>query len=188
MNNRKWTTDNGRLNLSGTFAFCPWSVANCLLPIACCLFFYSCTTIDLYEKSVSIPGHSWKSSFKPTFTFTIKDTASPYQVYFILRHNDKYNYNNIYINIKSQQPGLDSVQQGMYDLVLATNEKGWLASGMDDIYEHRIPLTPAGKEFYFKKPGDYTFIIEQIMREDPLKNVLNAGLRIEKKPAGSNGQ
>ena len=141
----------------------------------------SCTTIDLYEKSVSIPGHSWKSSFKPSFTFTIKDTASAYQLFLILRHNDKYNYNNIYINIKTQQPGQDTMQHGRYDLVLATNEKGWLASGMDDIYEHRIPLTPSDRPYYFKKPGDYKFTFEQIMREDPLKNVLNVGLRIEKK-------
>jgi len=152
-----------------------------LFLIPCALFLSACSSIDLYEKSVSIPGHSWKSGFKPSFTFTIKDTSSPYQVYFILRHNDKYNYNNIYINIKTQQPGLDSIQQGSYDLELATDEKGWLASGMDDIYEHRIPLTPADRPFYFIKPGDYTFTIEQIMREDPLKNVLNAGLRIEKK-------
>lgn len=151
----------------------------CLVP--CALFLSACSSIDLYEKSVSIPGHSWKSNFKPSFTFTIKDTTSPYQVYFILRHNDKYNYNNIYLNIKTQQPGRDSIQQGSYDLELATNEKGWLASGMDDIYEHRIPLTPSDQPFYFINPGDYTFTVEQIMREDPLKNVLNAGLRIEKK-------
>ena len=31
------------------------------------------------------------------------------------------------------------------------------------------------------KAGNYTFTIEQIMREDPLENVLNVGLRIEKK-------
>ena len=150
---------------------------------ACSLWFitFSCTTIDLYEKSVTIPGHSWKSDYKPSFTFTIKDTSSPYLLYFVLRHNDKYSFNNLYINLYAKQPGQDSAQSVRYDLPLATNEKGWLASGMDDIYEHRILLTPRGLEFYFKKPGDYTFTIEQIMREDPLKNVLNAGLRIEKK-------
>jgi gliding motility-associated lipoprotein GldH len=150
---------------------------------ACSLWFitFSCTTIDLYEKSVTIPGHSWKSDYKPSFTFTIKDTSSPYLLYFVLRHNDKYSFNNLYINLYAKQPGQDSAQSVRYDLPLATNEKGWLASGMDDIYEHRILLTPRGQEFYFKKPGDYTFTIEQIMREDPLKNVLNAGLRIEKK-------
>jgi len=143
--------------------------------------FSSCTTIDLYEKNVSIPHHAWRSDFKPSFTFTIKDTTVPYQLFLVLRHNEKYNYNNIYINLLTKQPGQDSIQKIRFDLLLATNEKGWLASGMDDIYEHRIPLTPQGQNFYFKKAGDYTFVIEQIMREDPLQNVLNVGIRIEKK-------
>lgn len=141
----------------------------------------SCTTIDLHEKSVAIPGHSWKSSYKPTFTFTIKDTSSPYQLFLILRHNDKYNYNNIFINLLTQQPGADTTRTGRYDLRLATDNEGWLGSGMDDIYEHRIALTPAGGQFYFRKAGDYKFTIEQIMREDPLDNVFNVGLRVEKK-------
>lgn len=141
----------------------------------------SCTTVDLYEKTVTIPGHSWKNSFKPSFTFTIKDTAVAYQIFLVVRHNDKYNFNNIYVNVATQQPGRDTTQTAKYDLRLATNEEGWLASGMDDIYEHRIPLTPTGQELYFKKTGDYTFTIEQIMREDPLDNVLNVGLRLEKK-------
>ena len=142
---------------------------------------FSCTTFDLYEKAVAIPGHNWKSDFKPSFTFTIKDTVPAYQLYLILRHNDKYNYNNIYLNLKIKAPDKDTMQTARYDLPLANNENGWLASGMDDIYEHRIPLTPTGQQFYFKKPGNYTFTIEQIMRENPLKNVLNVGLRIEKK-------
>ena len=130
---------------------------------------------------MTIPRHSWKAIYKPSFTFTIKDTTSGYGLFVILRHNDKYNFNNLYINLHTKQPGSDTTQSARYDLTLATNEKGWLGAGMDDIYEHRIPLTPAGQKFYFRKPGDYTFSIEQIMREDPLNNVLNVGLRIEKK-------
>ena len=152
-----------------------------LLIVPCAMYLAACTSIDLYEKSVSIPGHAWKSSYKPSFTFTIKDTASPYRLFIVLRHNDKYNYNNIYVNLITKQPGQDSTQTVRYDLRLATDNEGWLASGMDDIYEHRIPLTPTGGEFYFRKPGDYTFSIEQIMREDPLNNVFNVGLRLEKK-------
>ena len=141
----------------------------------------SCTTIDLYEKNITIPGHAWKNSFKPFFTFTIKDTTIPYQLFLVLRHNEKYNYNNIYINLHTQQPGHDSIQKVRFDLPLATSDKGWLGSGMDDIYEHRIPLTPRDQQLYFKTEGNYTFTVEQIMREDPLENVLNVGLRIEKK-------
>lgn len=136
----------------------------------------SCTTIDLYEKNVVIPKHRWSSSFKPEFTFSITDTTASYQVFFVIRHTEKYNFNNIWINLYSQPPG-DTMHKAKYELKLATNEKGWLGTGMDDIYEHRIPLTDPQA----LKAGTYKFKIEQIMREDPLENVLNAGIRVEKK-------
>lgn len=151
----------------------------CLAMVIFSAGFLSCRQIDLYEKSVTIPGHAWKSGFKPSFNFTIKDTVSAYRLYVILRHNARYNYNNIYINMVTRQPGEDSARKARYDLELA-NEDGWLASGMDDIFEHRIALTPLTGSFYFRKAGEYTFTIEQIMREDPLKHVMNVGLRIEK--------
>jgi gliding motility-associated lipoprotein GldH len=139
--------------------------------------FTSCTTIDLYEKAVTIPKHQWTSSFKPSFDFTIKDTSAPYRLFLVLRHTEKYNFNNIFVNVYVKGPGQDTVQKIQRDLVLATNDKGWLASGMDDIYEHRIEL---GSDQSLRA-GNYTFAIEQIMREDPLENVLNVGWRIEKK-------
>jgi len=151
------------------------------LIIACFLCLLACQTIDLFEKTATIPGHQWKSSFKPSFTFNISDTSSAYQLFITLRHKDKYNYNNIYINLITLQPGEDSTLSARYDLKLGNDETGWSGSGMDDIYEHRIPLTPVGMPFRFLKPGDYTFTLEQVMREDPLEHVMNVGLRIEKK-------
>ena len=101
----------------------------CLLFLGLCILFLSCTTIDLYEKDVAIPGFKWKSSFRPEFTFSIKDTTVPYQLFLVLRHNEKYNYNNIWINLYSQPPG-DTLHKAAFELPLATNEK-WLATGMD---------------------------------------------------------
>ncbi len=152
-----------------------------ILLLTSCYVLVSCTHIDLYEKAVTIPRHAWQNSYQPSFTFTITDTVSAYQLFLVLRHTDRYNYNNIYINLYAQPPGADTAQKLRYDLRLATNDNGWLASGMDDIYEHRIPLTPSNQQFYFKRAGNYTFTVEQIMRENPLANVLNVGLRIEKK-------
>jgi gliding motility-associated lipoprotein GldH len=137
----------------------------------------ACTTVDLYEKNINIPGFSWSSSFKPQFNFTIKDTSADYELFLVLRHNEKYNYNNIWINLYSQPPG-DSMHKAPFELTLATNEKGWLGSGTDDVYEHRIPLTPK----QHLKAGDYHFSVEQIMRDEPLQNVMSVGLRLEKKP------
>lgn len=145
------------------------------------LLFQACAPIDLFERVATIPGQAWQSSFKPSFTFDIQDTTAAYQLFLILRHNNKYNYNNIWLNVYRKKPD-STVSKVPYELQLATNERGWLAEGMDDIYEHRIPLTPpANDSFYFNKPGAYTFTIEQIMREDPLEHVMNVGLRIERK-------
>lgn len=150
------------------------------LMTVCTVSFFSCTTIDLYEKVAPVPTHNWQSSFKPSFTFTIKDTAAPYQLFIILRHNNQYSYNNLWVNLHTKSPD-GTTAKAQYELPLATNEKGWLGTGMDDLYDHRIALTPPNQNFYFKKPGTYTFILEHIMRQDPLENVMNVGLRIEKK-------
>jgi gliding motility-associated lipoprotein GldH len=145
-----------------------------------CLILLSCQRIDLYEKVTPLPRHEWKSAFKPKFDFTIADTAANYQLYIILRHTEKYNYNNIWVNLHAKTP--DNVKQTfLLELPLATNEKGLLGSGIDDVYEHRIALTIDPEKLNFRKAGKYEFTLEHIMRQDPLDHVMNAGLRIEKK-------
>lgn len=139
-------------------------------------FLFSCTTIDLYEKDVAVPKHQWSSSFKPEFSFTIKDTSKPYQFFFVIRHDEKYKYTNIYINLYVQSPGSDSTEKIQRSLPLADNN-GWMGKGMDDIYEHRITLGDAQT----LKAGTYKFTLEQIMRDNPLEHVLDIGIRIEKK-------
>ncbi len=154
-----------------------------LLPIALVsLILASCTDIDLYEKHAAIPQHEWKAEFKPQFTFNIQDTTAVYDVMLILRHNEKYGYNNIWIKLTIQTPG-DSAQTIRIEKTLATNKDGWLATAMDDIYDHRISINNelAENNISFKTPGDYTFSLQQDMREDPLLHVMNAGLRVEKK-------
>jgi gliding motility-associated lipoprotein GldH len=137
--------------------------------------FFSCTTIDIFEKSVAIPGHQWKSDFRPAFEFNISDTTTLYNIFLVLRHTEKYNFNNIYINLYVKGPGIDSTIKIQQDVSLASNEE-WRGTGMDDIYELRSTLAARQP----LKAGSYTFTIEQIMREDPLLEVLNVGLRLEK--------
>src|SRR6185312_8980047 len=143
--------------------------------IAIC--FGSCIRINLFEKQSAIPGQEWYYSNVPKFTFHIDDTASLYNVYIVLRHTDLYNYNNIWLRIGSDSP-LDSMHYQNINIQLANDSKGWSGTGMDDIYEVRKNIS-AGP-LSFKKPGDYTFSIAQIMRENPLKYILNIGVRVEK--------
>ena len=93
----------------------------------------SCTPPSgVFEKDLPLPSQQWESSFRPTFTFNISqtDTAYRYNVYIVLRHTDAYNYNNIWIRGTVREPGDTAARSQRYDLLLATNDKGWLASGM----------------------------------------------------------
>lgn len=140
-------------------------------------FVAACGTIDVFEKNVSIPNHEWSSSFKPEISFEVGDTTSLYNVYVVVRHTDAYRYKNLYLNIYTQLPDNSSLKQRL-EILLATDDKGWLGSGMDDIFEHRIRITDAPQKL--SKAGVYKFRLEQIMREDPLQNVMNVGVRVEK--------
>ena len=137
--------------------------------------FATCNTIDVYEKTVAIPKHEWSSSNRLSFTFTATDSLAYYNVYLVLRHTESYYFNNIWIDFTATFPGKKPQTQRLN--ILLTNTNGWLGAAMDDIIEQRVLL--------FKNPtklakGNYTFTLQQVMREDPLQNILNAGIRVEK--------
>ncbi|MDB5249070.1 MAG: gliding motility protein GldH [Segetibacter sp.] len=135
----------------------------------------SCETINIYEKTATFSSHSWKSAEKPSFTFEITDTTSLYNIFFVLRHEDAYNYNNIWINLTVKSP-VDVVTIRR-EFILGDNRQGWFASGMDDIFEHRTPFNKTPAPLH---KGTYTFTLQQDMREDPLDHIINAGIRVEK--------
>ena len=137
----------------------------------------SCIKIDQFEKTAQIPSRQWFYNNTPVFTFHIADTASLYNIYIVLRHTDAYNYNNIWLRLGTQFPG-DSMHFQNINLTLANDAKGWEGTGMDDIFEVRKNISQGPVSF--KKAGDYTFSISQIMRTNPLKNILNVGIRVEK--------
>lgn len=136
----------------------------------------ACNTLNIYEKSVFFQEHAWKSTDRPSFRFDITDTTSLYHIYLIIRHTDAYHFNNIWLKVTTLVPG-DTAKTQQVNARLADNKKGWLGTGMDDIFDHRIRLTRLPLKL---KKGSYTFILQQDMREDPLQNILNAGIRVEK--------
>ena len=137
----------------------------------------SCKTADTFERNITIPSHEWDRAFRPEISFDITDTASLYNIYITLRHTHAYRYSNIWLNVQFQLPG-DTLNIQRVNLLLATNEKGWLGTGMDDIWELRQLITP--QPFRFNRRGKATFTLEQIMRDNPLPDILNAGIRVEK--------
>ena len=146
------------------------------------LGFIACNKLNLFERSVAVPKHEWQSSFEPSFTCVITDTTAFYNISLVLRHRDRYHYNNIWLQLTIIDPTSKKIQFTT-EKILGTNEKGWLGVGMDDIYEHRISLQDEllKNGVSLRKKGPYQFRIKQIMREDPLQEIMNVGIRIEKR-------
>ncbi len=149
-----------------------------VLPAAASLLFFytSCTQINVFEKNTPIPKYEWKTGFAASGTFNISDTNSYYNLSLVVRHTDAYVYNNIWLNVGLQSPG-DSMYFQKIDFSLGDDAAGWEGAGMNDIWEVRKLLKAHTR---FKKNGEYQFRILQIMRDDPLKNIMSVGLRVEK--------
>ena len=134
----------------------------------------ACGKLDMYEKMHSFPKHEWAAADSAAFDVEIKDSLSPHQLYLIFRHDDAFHFKNLWLNIKVAAP--DTTYSVRREFILADNNK-WLGTGMNDIYEERIPFSPSATRF---KNGKYRFVLKQVMREDPLEKVSNIGLRVEK--------
>ena len=153
------------------------SIRLLLLVLVITLCLNACTQLDVFEKNISIPKNNWDQQLQPKFEFAIKDTSAAYKLFLVLRHTDAYRYNNIWLKVGTQAPG-DTVRNQKFDVQLGTDAKGWYGTGMDDIWEYRSQLTNGPVKFI--KAGNYRFSVSQLMRENPLPNILSVGIRVEK--------
>jgi gliding motility-associated lipoprotein GldH len=147
-----------------------------LLLLTIIVLFGACANIDVFEKNVAFNNRVWAGKQPQSIQFTVTDTTALYKIYLVFRHTDSYGFNNLWLTITRKGP--DTTYSEKVDIPLANNEQGWLGTGMDDIWEHRILLT--SKPVVFRRKGDYQFQLEHIMRQEPLEQVMNIGLRVEK--------
>ena len=133
----------------------------------------SCKQLDVHEQTINIPHKKWQADLVAQGDFIINENAN-YNVYVVLRHTDAYEYNNIWLNVGLQKEG-EEMKFNKENITLSNDANGWDGVGMNDIWEvrkiiARIPL----------KKGTYKTSVVQIMRQNPLLNIMNVGIRVEK--------
>ena len=151
---------------------------NKIVFILLCIFFVlsGCETKQLFEQSTIYPNHNWPSKQATKYQFNVTDTAATYKIFFVIRHHNAYHYKNIWLDLIIKSPKNAIIKQ-VLNLNLADDAKGWLGTGMDDIYDQRIPMTATPIRF---NKGINEISIQHTMREDPLDNILSTGIRVEK--------
>ena len=137
----------------------------------------SCQDANLVaDTNKAINNRTWSYINKIRVPVTIEDEKANYNIYVNLRHTSDYKYSNIFLLIGTQAPGGKMVKERK-EFKLALPDGQWLGKGSGDLYVYQLPYKQKVK---FDRKGQYVFEIEQNMRDNPLKEVTDVGLRVEK--------
>ena len=128
------------------------------------------------DKSSEVENHNWTYINRFRFDVKIDDEKIPYNLYMNLRVTGDYKYSNIFVLITRVNPDKTS-EVTRYELKLANKEGEWLGKGSGNLYSYQAPFS---SHYKFLAKGVYTFYIEQNMRDNPLREVSDVGMRVEK--------
>jgi gliding motility-associated lipoprotein GldH len=147
-----------------------------LIPALLLLFAGGCTDPNsVLDTNTSIENHNWSYANKIKYAVKIEDATIPYNVYVNLRVTGDYRYSNIFLLLRRSGPKLKAVTR--FEIKLANPDGQWLGQGSGNLYSYQVPVIT---DFKFPQKGTYQFEIEQNMRDNPLHEVSDVGLRVEK--------
>ncbi len=125
---------------------------------------------------------AWKVNDTVVFNWNQTDTVNTYNLYFTIRNNKNYAYNNIFL-IASIQNNKGYTEIDTLEYQMALPDGTLMGKGFSDVKENKLWY----KENYkFKNAENYTFKITQALRENgkkqgikELKGIMEVGLQIE---------
>jgi len=149
-----------------------------LLPLfLVAISFNSCTDPNaVIDKNTEITDHNWSYVNQVKYDVNIEDSSIPYNLYFNLRVTADYRYSNIFIMFHQNGPDNKPSATRM-EFKLANPDGEWLGTGSGNLYSYQMMFLSGYK---FPAKGVYHFTIEQDMRDNPLHEVSDVGLRVEK--------
>lgn len=136
----------------------------------------ACTKSNLYDKNISIREGKWEYGDAKKFEVNIIDTASNYNLFVNVRHTDRYEFNNLWLVISTTYPD-SSIRQDTVNVKLSEPEGKWTGICSDGICYNSVPIQ---SNFTFPHKGYYVFSFEQNMRINPVTEILDIGMKIER--------
>ncbi|SFS74281.1 gliding motility lipoprotein GldH [Sphingobacterium wenxiniae] len=141
------------------------------------LMLTSCGDQAFYEKNEPIKNRSWAYNEIPQFEVHITDKNIKYDVFVNLRHTTHYGFSNLFVLVHEKGPQLRDTAF-RHELKLAELDGRWTGKGAGSLFQNQLLIK---ENFTFPDTGVYHFAIEQNMRENPLKEISDVGLKIVQK-------
>lgn len=140
-----------------------------------CTFFMACGNNAIYEKFEEIPEGNWYHNHTAELNFEITDVNQKYDLIMLVRHNTNFPYMNFWVNSVTTYPDGTSKEQKI-DLPMADKTGKWYGSGFGNVKTNEVVIQ---QNAIMPQVGDYSLKINQLMRYEPVSEVLDIGLRIE---------
>ena len=142
------------------------------------LSFVSCSfdSKAIIDQNTPVNNHNWSYADKFRYAVKIDDEKRLYDLYMNLRVTGDYKYSNLFVLIAQTGPDKKRTVK-RYELKLANKDGEWLGAGSGNLYSYQVSFLT---DYKFPVKGVYHFEIEQNMRDNPLREVNDLGLRVEK--------
>lgn len=129
------------------------------------------------DQNTEIANRNWSYLNTMKYEVKIDDPSVAYNAYLNLRVTGDYRYSNLFVLITQSNKRGGKPWTTRFEFKLANKDGEWLGQGTGGLYSYQLPFKT---NFKFPEKGTYSFVIEQNMRDNPLHEVSDVGLRIEK--------
>jgi gliding motility-associated lipoprotein GldH len=149
------------------------ALSACFLLFTCVLS--SCLDNAVIDVNQEISSRRWSYIKKVSVPVKIEDAGKSYNIYMNLRHTADYRYSNIFVLVHQIGPdGKKTTERKEYQLAYPDGE--WLGTGSGNLFSYQLIYK---EKYKFPAPGRYVFEFEQNMRDNPLREIHDVGLRVE---------
>ena len=129
----------------------------------------------MYSSTHEFNNGVWSSGAMPTFEFEAKDSTKAHDLSFLLRINNEYDFQNIWILMHTDKPD-GTYSTDTVNLMLSDERGQWLGKKSGAVYSYQALF---GREHFFKPPGKYKIRMEHAVMEPNLNGVLDLSLLVE---------
>ncbi len=121
-------------------------------------------------------NNHWEQNQKLSFIFDVKDAQQPKNIIFIVRNNNQYPYNNLFLISSYKAEKAKSSKIDTLNYLLAKPSGEWIGTGFGETKE---ALFLYQSQFKFPRNGKYEITLQHGMRTKNLKGIEDIGVKIE---------
>lgn len=136
----------------------------------------ACGPDFIIKESHDFPKDVWTYADSCVFKVNIQDTSKVYNIYVDLAHSDEYDFQNLYVLIRTVFPDGEKVSK-IVSFQLADQAGNWNGNCSGSQCKLRIPTQ---EHAFFNQIGEYQFVFLQNMRKENLSGLNGLTFGIEK--------